>query len=178
MTETSDLRYPIGPFQRPAGLTAEERTAVIAAIAAAPARLREAVAGLDAGQLNTPYRPGGWTVRQLVHHVPDSHLNAYVRCKLALTEEEPTIRPYHEDRWAELPEARSAAIEPSLALLEALHRRWELALRGMTAADWQRQLVHPESGHQSVEQLTALYAWHGRHHVAHVTALRRREGWG
>lgn len=180
MTETpdSDLRYPIGPFQRPAGLSSEERTAVIAAIADAPARLREAVAGLGRGQLDTPYRPGGWTVRQLVHHVPDSHLNAYVRCKLALTEDEPTIRPYDEARWAELPEARSAPIEPSLALLESLHRRWDLALRGMAAADWERMLVHPGSGRQSVGQLIALYAWHGRHHAAHVTALRRREGWG
>jgi uncharacterized damage-inducible protein DinB len=178
MTETTDLRYPIGPFRRPAGLSTEERTAAIAAIADAPARLREAVAGLDPAQLDTPYRPGGWTVRQVVHHVPDSHLNAYVRCKLALTEEEPTIRPYHEERWAELPEARSAPIEPSLALLESLHRRWELGLRGMAAADWERMLVHPDSGRQSVEQLVALYVWHGRHHVAHVTALRRREGWG
>jgi len=177
MTEVLDLRYPIGEFRRPARMTPEERTAAIAAIAEAPARLREAVAGLADGQLDTPYRPGGWTVRQLVHHVPDSHINAYVRCKLALTEDEPTIRPYHEDRWAELPEARSAAIEPSLQLLENLHRRWELALRGMAPADWERPLVHPESGRQSVEQLIALYAWHGRHHVAHVTALRRREGW-
>jgi hypothetical protein len=177
MTETPDLRYPIGEFRRPAHLTPEERTAAVAAIAEAPARLREAVAGLADGQLDTPYRPGGWTVRQVVHHVPDSHLNAYVRCKLALTEDEPTIRPYHEDRWAELPEARSAAIEPSLRLLEAVHLRWELALRGMAPADWERRLVHPESGRQSVEQLIALYVWHGRHHVAHVTALRRREGW-
>jgi uncharacterized damage-inducible protein DinB len=177
MIETTDLRYPIGPFRRPAGLSTEERSAMIAAIAEAPERLREAVAGLTQVQLDTPYRPGGWTVRQLVHHVPDSHLHAYVRCKLALTEDEPTIRPYDEALWAELPEARTAPIEPSLALLESLHRRWDLALRGMAAADWERRLVHPESGRQSVEQLVALYAWHGRHHVAHVTALRRREGW-
>jgi uncharacterized damage-inducible protein DinB len=177
MTAAPDLRYPIGPFRRPAGLTPDERTAAIAAIDEAPARLREAVAGLTAEQLDTPYRPGGWTVRQLVHHVPDSHLNAYVRCKLALTEDEPTIRPYHEDRWAELPEARSAPIEMSLALLEGLHRRWVPALRALAPADWRRMLVHPESGRQSVEQLIALYAWHGRHHTAHVTELRRREGW-
>jgi len=177
MTETPDLRYPIGPFRRPAGLSSEERSGMIAAIAETPERLREAVAGLTPVQLDTPYRPGGWTVRQLVHHVPDSHLNAYLRCKLALTEDEPTIRPYDEALWAELPEARTAPIEPSLALLESLHRRWDLALRGMAAADWERPLVHPESGRQSVEQLVALYAWHGRHHVAHVTALRRREGW-
>lgn len=177
MTETPDLRYPIGPFRRPERCSAEERTAAIAAIAEAPARLREAVAGLSPAQLDTAYRPGGWTVRQVVHHVPDSHLNAYVRCKLALTEDEPAIRPYHEERWAELPEARSAPLDPSLALLEALHRRWELALQGLSAADWQRPLVHAESGRQSVEQLVALYVWHGRHHVAHITALRRREGW-
>jgi uncharacterized damage-inducible protein DinB len=177
MTETQDLRYPIGRFHRPANLTASERTAAIAALAETPARLREAVSGLSPAQLDAPYRPGGWTVRQLVHHVPDSHLNAYVRCKLALTEDEPTIRPYHEDRWAELPEARSAPLEPSLALLESLHQRWDLALQGLPPADWGRMLVHPESGRQSIEQLIALYAWHGRHHVAHVTALRRREGW-
>src|SRR5579864_2550960 len=138
MSETPDLRYPIGPFRRPAGLGAEERAAAIAAIVEAPAQLRAAVAGLTPAQLDTPYRPGGWTVRQLVHHVPDSHLNAYVRLKLALTEDEPTIRPYHEDRWAQLPEARSAPIEPSLALLESLHQRWDLALRDLAPADWQR----------------------------------------
>ncbi len=175
--EDRDLRYPIGRFRRPASLTQEERTAAVAALAEAPARLREAVAGLGEAQLDTPYRPGGWTVRQLVHHVPDSHLNAYVRCKLALTEVEPIIRPYDEDSWAQLPESRSAPIEASLALLDSLHRRWGLVLREMTPADWQRMLVHPESGRQSVEQLIALYAWHGRHHVAHVTELRRREGW-
>ncbi|MBV8199566.1 MAG: putative metal-dependent hydrolase [Acidobacteria bacterium] len=177
MTATPDLRYPIGPFRRPARLTAAERTAAAAALAETPARLRQAVAGLAPAQLDTPYRPGGWTVRQLVHHVPDSHLNAYVRCKLALTEDEPTIRPYDEDRWAQLPESRSAPLEPSLALLDSLHQRWDLVLKAMAPADWERMLVHPESGRQSVEQLVALYAWHGRHHTAHVTELRRREGW-
>jgi uncharacterized damage-inducible protein DinB len=177
MTETPDLRYPIGRFRRPASSGPAERAAFVAAIAEAPARLREAVAGLTPEQLDTPYRPGGWTVRQVVHHVPDSHLNAYVRCKLALTEDEPTIRPYHEERWAELPEARSAPIEISLALLERLHERWVPALLALAPADWERPLVHPESGRQTVEQLVALYAWHGRHHVAHVTGLRRREGW-
>jgi hypothetical protein len=177
MTETHDPRYPIGKFRRPASLTPAERAAAAATLAEAPSRLRQAVAGLTAAQLDTPYRPGGWTVRQLVHHVPESHMNAFVRLKLALTEEEPTIRPYYEDRWAELPDARSAPIEPSLALLEALHQRWDLALRDLAPAGWERMLVHPESGRQSVEQLIAMYAWHGRHHVAHVTELRRREGW-
>jgi hypothetical protein len=178
MSESQDLRYPIGRFRRPASLSPAERTAAVAAIAEAPARLREAVAGLAPAQLDTPYRPGGWTVRQLVHHVPESHMNAFVRLKLALTEDDPTIRPYHEDRWAELPDARSAPIEPSLALLESLHQRWDLALRELAAADWERTFVHPELGRQTVGQLVALYAWHGRHHVAHVTELRRREGWG
>jgi uncharacterized damage-inducible protein DinB len=177
MTETPDLRYPIGRFRRPERLTKEERTATVAVLAQAPARLREAVAGLSPAQLDTPYRPGGWTVRQLVHHVPDSHLNAYTRYKLALTEDEPTIRPYDEDRWARLPEARSAPLEPSLALLAALHHRWDLALRELAPADWERTYIHPETGRQTVEQLIALYAWHGRHHAAHVTELRRREGW-
>lgn len=177
MSETSDPRYPIGRFERPAGLGPTERTAAMAAIAEAPARLREAVAGLTQEQLDTPYREGGWTVRQVVHHMPDSHLQAYQRCKRVLTEEEPTILPYDEKLWAELPEARTAPLEPSLALLEALHRRWELALRAMAPADWQRMLVHLESGRQSLGQLIAYYVWHGRHHAAHVTALRRREGW-
>lgn len=177
MNESNDLRYPIGRFQRPASLSPAERAAAVAAIAEAPARLREAVAGLTPDQLDTPYREGGWTVRQLVHHVPDSHLNAYVRCKLALTEEAPTIRPYDEKRWAELPEAKTAPIEPSLVLLEGLHGRWVLALGGMNPADWQRPLVHLEMGRLTVEQLIALYMWHGRHHTAHVTALRQRQGW-
>jgi len=173
-----DLRYPIGPFRRPAKLTSEERAAAVDAIAEHPARLREAVAGLDDQQLDTPYRPGGWTVRQLVHHVPESHLNAYCRMKLAVTEDEPTIRPYHEERWAELGDSKAAPVEISLALLVALHRRWLWALRDLSPADWKRWLRHPESGRQTVEQLIALYAWHGRHHVGHVTALRQRQGWG
>ena len=176
MTET-DLRYPIGKFQRPASLTPDERAAAVGAIAEAPALLRRAVAGLDDEQLDTPYRPGGWTVRQVVHHVPDSHLNAYIRLKIALTEEEPTIRPYEEAPWAELPEAKSAPIEVSLALLDSLHQRWNLALRALTPEDWQRPFIHPAMGRLTIEQLAALYTWHGRHHVAHITALRQRRGW-
>jgi DinB superfamily len=176
MTET-DLRYPIGHFHRPASLTAEERAAAIATIAEHPGQMRAAVAGLGDEQLDTPYRPGGWTVRQLVHHVPESHLNAYCRLKLALTEDEPTIRPYDEALWAKLSDATSAPVDVSLALLDALHRRWVLVLDGLQPSDWERWLRHPESGRQTVEQLTALYAWHGRHHVAHVTELRRRQGW-
>src|SRR4029077_19547630 len=136
---------------------------------------RAAVAGLTDAQLDTPYRPGGWTVRQVVHHVPDSHANAYVRFKLGLTEEAPTIRPYEEARWAELPEAKGAPVEPSLALLEALHERWMLALRAVEPAQWEREVVNPEPGRYPLDQLLAMYAWHSRHHVAHVTELRRRE---
>lgn len=173
-----DLRYPIGKFVRPQQLTAVERGVAIEAIAALPGELRRAIAGLGPEQLDTPYRPDGWTVRQVVHHVPDSHLNAYTRCKLALTENEPTIKPYDEARWAELGEARTAPPEVSLALLEALHRRWVLSLRSLGDADWERVLLHPDSGRLRVDVTAALYAWHGRHHVGHITALRRREGWG
>jgi uncharacterized damage-inducible protein DinB len=173
----ADLRYPVGKFHRPETLSADERRAAIDAIAEAPARLRAAIAGLDAGQLDTPYRPGGWTVRQLVHHVPDSHMNAYVRFKLAATEEEPTIKTYEEARWAELADAKTAPIEPSLALLENLHKRWVVFLRSLAPEDWSRKFRHPELGTMSLEQNLALYAWHGRHHVAHVTALRERLNW-
>lgn len=172
-----DLRYPIGKFHRPETLSPDERRASIDAIAEAPARLRAAIAGLDAAQLDTPYRPGGWTVRQLVHHVPDSHMNAYVRFKLAATEDEPTIKTYEEARWAELADAKSAPIEPSLALLENLHKRWVVFLRSLAPADWPRNFRHPELGMITLDQNLALYAWHGRHHVAHVTALRKRQNW-
>jgi uncharacterized damage-inducible protein DinB len=164
-----DLRYPIGPTPRVPSLTPAEREAAIAAIAAAPALLRSAVAGLSDAQLDTPYRPGGWTVRQVIHHVPDSHLNAYLRFKLALTEEQPRIRTYEEARWAELPEAKTAPAEVSLALVEALHDRWVWSLRTLVPEDFSRTLV--------LDSLLAIYAWHGRHHAAHVTELRRREGW-
>jgi uncharacterized damage-inducible protein DinB len=174
---TDDLRFPIGDFRAPASTTEAERAALIGQIEAAPARLREAVLGLGQEQLETPYRPGGWTVRQVVHHVPDSHLNTYMRFRLALTEDEPTIKPYQEDRWAELPDARTAPPEVSLDLLEALHRRWTRLLRSLTPPDWQRRFRHPELGLMTLERTLALYAWHGRHHVAHVTSLRDRMGW-
>jgi uncharacterized damage-inducible protein DinB len=172
-----DLRYPIGRFRRPDRLTPDERRDAIEAIANLPAELRAAVEGLSPEQLDTPYRPGGWTVRQVVHHVPDSHVNAYVRFKLALTEDEPTIRTYQEARWAELPEARTAAPRVSLALLEAVHARWVAALASVGPEVWERTLVHPDSGRMTVDGLLALYVWHGRHHTAHVTSLRRRMGW-
>src|SRR6201997_3415101 len=172
-----DVRYPIGKFSWGGKQTVKERNHCIDEIAATPGRMRKAVAGLNTSQLDTPYRDGGWTVRQVVHHVPDSHMNSYVRFKLALTEHEPTIRPYMENLWAELPEAKSAPIESSLALLDSLHKRWMLALRGIKPEEWKRNLRHPEMGLMSLEKALALYAWHGRHHVAHVTSLRERMSW-
>jgi uncharacterized damage-inducible protein DinB len=172
-----DLQYPVGKFVVPSAFKDADRAAWIAEIEGAPTRMRDAVAGLDEAQLGTPYRPGGWTVRQVVHHVPDSHLNSYTRFRLALTEDEPTIRPYHEDRWAELPDAKDAPLEVSLSLLDALHRRWVLLLRSLSGEEWKRTFRHPEPGTVSLERALALYAWHGRHHVAHVTSLRRRMGW-
>jgi hypothetical protein len=173
----TDLRYPIGRFKRPERLTEEERASHIEAIAETPARLSTAVAGLNAAQLDTPYRPGGWTVRQLVHHVPDSHMNSYMRCRLGLTEEEPTIKPYDEASWAELADAKGSPIEASLALLDNLHKRWVLLLRSLAPSDWERTFRHPDLGLIRLDQNLALYGWHGRHHVAHITALRERQGW-
>lgn len=170
------LRFPTGRFQRPASLDASGVARAIEEIAATPGRLRDAVRGLTPDQIETPYRPGGWTVRQVVHHVPDSHLNAYVRFKLALTEEEPTIKPYDEAAWATLADSR-LPLETSLTLLDVVHERWLAILRAMTPSDLARMLVHPESGRQRLDQMVALYAWHGPHHVAHVTSLRERMGW-
>ena len=165
----SDPRYPVGKFSYEGPLSQEQKTKFLDEIEQTPARLKAAVQGLSQQQLDTPYREGGWTVRQVVHHVPDSHMNSYMRFKLALTEEEPTIRTYMEDRWAELPEARTAPIELSLGLLENLHQRWMLMLRAIPDADWKRTFRHPELGVMTLERTLALYAWHGRHHVAHVT---------
>ncbi|HZE74913.1 MAG TPA: putative metal-dependent hydrolase [Gemmatimonadales bacterium] len=173
----TDLRYPIGEFQAPAALTDAERTAFIDQIAALPGEIRQAVSGLDDAKLDTPYREGGWTVRQVVHHVPDSHLNAYTRFKLALTENTPTIKTYEEARWAELPEARSAPIDASLALLGALHERWVLLLRVLAPGRFARSFRHPELGLMTLDQQVAMYAWHGRHHLAHIASLRARMGW-
>ncbi|MDQ5844985.1 MAG: putative metal-dependent hydrolase [Acidobacteriota bacterium] len=172
-----DLRYPIGPFAFTGGLTPEERHALIDEIAAAPEKMRAAVAGLSEEQLETPYRPDGWTVRQVVHHVPDSHLNSYVRFKLAITEQHPTIKAYDENVWANLEDARNAPIDISLDLLESLHRRWVLFLRSLKDQDFARTFNHSELGSVSVEKNVALYAWHGQHHVAHITSLRQRNGW-
>jgi uncharacterized damage-inducible protein DinB len=175
---TADPRYPIGKLVLPTSAQPAEREERIGQIEATPAALRAAVAGLSEEQLETPYRPGGWSVRQLVHHLPDSHMNAYVRFRLALTEEQPTIKTYREERWADLPDASSAPIDLSLDLLEKLHARWVLLLRALEPDDFERTLTHPDNGAMTLDALLAMYAWHGRHHVAHVTALGEREGWG
>lgn len=171
------LRYPIGRFQPRSGLSTEERSGCIEDIAALPADLRTAVAGLAAEQLDTPYRPDGWTVRQVIHHLPDSHLNGYVRFKLALTEDEPAIVVYDQAAWAELADGRGADVETSLALLEMLHRRWAPLLRSLDDDQFARAYRHPEEGHVPLEAGLQLYAWHGRHHLAHITRLRERKGW-
>ena len=174
---TPDPSYPIGDFVRPAAVDAAQLRAAIATIAALPENLRAAVDGLNESQIDTPYREGGWTVRQLVHHVADSHLNAYARTRLALTEDWPTIKPYSEKFWAELPDARTFPVEVSLELIEPLHRRWVALLESLTPEQWQRGYNHPESGRQSLAQVAALYDWHSRHHVAHISVLRKSKGW-
>ncbi len=173
----SDARYPIGKFHFEGPPTEDQRKQLIDSIEQTPTKLRAAVEGLSPQQLDTPYRDGGWTVRQVTHHVPDSHLNAYVRFKLALTEDEPTIKPYAEDRWAQLADTQFTPVEVSLAMLDSLHARWVHLLRSLKSEDWKRTFRHPELGAVSLERNLALYAWHGRHHVAHVTELRKRMGW-
>jgi hypothetical protein len=172
-----DLRYPIGKFHFDGPLAERDRQQLIGEIERAPRALEAAVQGLGAWQLDTAYRDGGWTLRQVVHHLPDSHTNAYMRFKLALTEEEPTIKPYAEDRWAQLPDTQSTPVGVSLRLLRSLHTRWVALLRSFNSDEWQRTFRHPELGLVSLEKNLALYAWHGRHHVAHITELRKRMGW-
>jgi uncharacterized damage-inducible protein DinB len=172
-----DLRYPIGKFRYDGLTNDEQKQALLEDIAQTPKKLRTAVHGLSETQLDTEYRPGGWTVRQTLHHVPDSHLNAYVRFKLALTEEDPTIKPYAEDRWAELADSKATPIEVSLTLLDSLHDRWVRLLRSLTEEEWKRTFRHPELGPMTLEKTLALYAWHGKHHVAHITELRKRMSW-
>lgn len=172
-----DLQYPIGKFRMETDVSETRRRELIEGIAEAPAKLRAAIKGLSPQQLDAPYRPGGWTVRQLVHHLADSHLNAYIRFKLALTEQEPTIKTYDQTRWAELEDARTAPVELSMAMLESLHHRWVLLLRALPPADFGRIFRHPELGVVRLNQQLGLYEWHGRHHTAHITALRERMGW-
>jgi hypothetical protein len=164
----SDARYPIGRFEWPKSVAEEERALLLERVAAAPGRLRTLVTGLTDRQLDTPYREGGWTVRQVVHHLPDSHMNSYVRFKLALTEEEPVIKPYDEAAWALLGDTKETPVSTSLVLLEALHVRWVTLMRGLTEQQWARAMRHPEHGLLRLDRVLALYAWHGDHHIGHV----------
>ena len=173
-----DLRYPIGKFDRSkVPNNAEERKPLIDSIAETPEQLKQAVTGLNGKQLDTPYREGGWTVRQVVHHLADSHMSAYVRYKLALTEDNPAVRPFKEAAWAELADSRVTPVDVSLALVDNLHARWVVLLRSLKAEDWERTLTHPQAGVMSLDKLLGLYAWHGAHHVAHITGLRQRNQW-
>jgi uncharacterized damage-inducible protein DinB len=172
-----DARYPIGKFAMPQQITAQSRQLAIEEITVLPGKLRAAVEELTDAQLNTPYREGGWTVRQVVHHVADSHMNAYIRLRLAMTEAEPTIRPYEEAAWAKLEDAEHAPTDVSLRLLDSLHQRWTRLLRTLKEQDYQRGLVHPEAGRRNVDWLLFLYAWHGRHHTAHITELCKQKNW-
>lgn len=172
-----ELQYPIGKLSTTPSLTAEQRPPLIDEIAALPVALANAVAGLSDAQLDTPYRPGGWTVRQVTHHLADAHLNGYARFKFAMTEVESPIRPYDQAKWAELADGKTGAIAPSLALLVPLHEKWVDFLRILTSEDYARIAIHPVRGPVTVDFLLQLYAWHGSHHVGHITSLRKREGW-
>ena len=174
---SADLRFPIGRYHSVREISSDQREEWIRELEALPGNLRSAVAGLSQTQLDTPYRPGGWTVRQVVHHLPDSHINSYCRFRLALTEHTPMVKTYEESLWAELPDARNSAVEPSLVLLEGLDGRFTALLRSMTEADFSRAFLHPELGEIRLDWTLGLYAWHSRHHVAHITNLRLREGW-
>jgi hypothetical protein len=176
MTELEDLRYPIGRFTPPASSDPRTRSSQIETLRKLPEQLQAAVQGLTSAQLDTPYREGGWTVRQLVHHIADSHANAYVRYKLALTEDWPSIKPYDEAAWARLADSR-LPIDGSLAMIAALHQRWVALLESFSEADYLRGYNHPENGRQNLATVLALYAWHSRHHTAHITNLRSRQNW-
>jgi hypothetical protein len=171
-----DPRYPIGEFEMPANVTMERRKHAMDEIASTPAKMRAAVKGLSDAQLDTPYREGGWTVRQVVHHVPDSHVNALIRLKLALTEDKPTIKPYNEAAWAKLADAQMP-IEASQTMLDSVHARFDRIWRSLKPEDFSRKLVHPEHGERTVDWLLFDYEWHGKHHTAHITELRKQKGW-
>lgn len=175
--DIDDRRYPVGRYCPPAEIGERERLDWIKELEALPGNLRAAVDGLSDDNLDTPYRPGGWTVRQIVHHLPDSHLNSYTRFRLALTEQNPSIKPYAQAAWAELPDAKAAPIDASLRLLDGLHRRWVMLLRDLSDKDFQRTFQHPEQGQIALDWTLGLYAWHSRHHVAQILALRQRSGW-
>jgi uncharacterized damage-inducible protein DinB len=171
------LQFPIGKFNHTGIISNEQRELWINEIAQAPEKLRQAVLGLTDNQLDTAYRPQGWTIRQVVHHIADSHMNSYIRFKLALTEDLPTIKPYEEARWAELSDSVSLPVEISLQLLDSLHLRWVDVLRNTEAAAFNRSFIHPESGETPLAKNLGIYAWHGNHHIAHITGLRDRMGW-
>jgi uncharacterized damage-inducible protein DinB len=177
VTTAIDPRYPVGKFSPPQGAVPDaERAQLLNQVTEAPAKLRAAIQGLTETQLDTPYRDGGWTSRQVVHHVADSHMNAFIRFKLGLTEDNPTIKPYAEHLWADLADQK-LPIDVSLPIVDNLHQRWVAVLRSMKETDWARTFNHPEMGMQRLDRALALYAWHGRHHVAHITSLREQKGW-
>jgi hypothetical protein len=177
-TPLDSLRFPIGKFEAPQILTQELMDGYIKDIETLPARLKQAVNGLNDAQLDTPYRPDGWTIRQVVHHCSDSHMNSMIRFKLALTEDEPTIKPYYEERWAELADSKTIPIAPALLLLEGLHQRWTILLRSLSNEDLQKTFIHPEHGKRfRLDENIGVYAWHGNHHLAHITSLKTRMNW-
>jgi uncharacterized damage-inducible protein DinB len=176
-TDTYTLQYPIGKFIAPDQITESIRKQWVDEIAQAPQKLKEAIHGLSAQQLDTPYRPGGWTIRQVTHHIPDSHINAYIRIKMALTEEVPTIKPYEEQFWAELYDTYHTPVEVSITLLENLHQRWVALLYSLSETSWQRSYRHPQSGIVVLNEVAGMYAWHGSHHIAQITSLRKRMNW-
>jgi uncharacterized damage-inducible protein DinB len=171
-----DVRFPIGKLKVEEEITQSMLEAWMTEIEKTPSLVRKAVRDLTDEQLDTPYREGGWTVRQVVHHIVDSHVNSYIRLKLALTEAKPTIKPYQEDKWAELSDS-TLPVEVSLVFLDALHSRWVSLLHGLTPEQLERTFVHPESGESSIKEMIGLYAWHGRHHTAHITSLREKQNW-
>lgn len=176
MTDQDDLRYPVGRFNAAEAATPAARAANLETLKAAPERLRAAVSGLNDAQLDTPYRAGGWTIRQVVHHLADSHANAYIRVKLALTEDWPTVKPYDEAAWARLADSREP-VEGSLAIFGALHARWVALMESLKEEDFQKGFMHPALGRQTLDASLGMYAWHSRHHTAHITRLRARQGW-
>ncbi len=176
-TKIDQLKYPIGRFKIDGYITREMISGFIDEIANAPDELKEAVKNLSESQLDTPYRPGGWTVRQVVHHLPDSHMNSYIRFKLALTENSPQIKPYDEAEWAKLKDSTDTPIRVSLELLDALHKRWAVLLKSLSPNDLKKTFYHPERGEVSLDNTIALYAWHGKHHIAHINSLRKKMGW-
>lgn len=173
----ADPRYPIGRFERPDTITADDRSRFIGEIEALPTQIRASIAGLDEAQLDTPYREGGWTLRQVIHHLADSHINSFIRFKLALTEDSPTITAYKEDMWAETADSRAMDVQASLAVLEGLHKRWVTLLRSLSDSDFERTFRHPERGLMRLDVNLALYAWHGKHHAEHITRLRSQKSW-